>query len=453
MPSSNATFIIRTELSAGPEALTSAMTAITQSGGEVSGMDTVRSTRETITRDMVVHGTDEAACEAIVTRLKGLHGVDVLDVTNGVFRAHEGGLLTMRTRAPVRSRDDLSMAYTPGVARVCMAIHDDIERAWDLTIKGNSVMVVSDGSALVGQGDLGPLASLPVLEALSLFMREMADVDAFPLPIDLDDPALFADTVVKISSVFAGVHVADVSAPQCFEVVRLLEAALDIPVLHGDAEGTAAALLAGVFNGLTLTERVIGDCTICVAGSGPGATTFRRLAGLAGTGEVRIAETDEQVHDLVRGADVFVGVSSPGFLTRDDVAGMAPEPIVFATGMPNPELNPADASGVAVFGTSRPGLPNQINSTLAFPGIWRGLLDVRATRLCDEAVMAASRAIARVVADEGALGPDYVVPSVFNARLVPGVAAAVSEATHTAGFARTTITAAQPPQLLPYSQA
>jgi malate dehydrogenase (oxaloacetate-decarboxylating) len=317
-----------------------------------------------------------------------------------------------------------------------MAIHDDPERAWDLTIKGNSVMVVSDGSALVGQGDLGPLAALPVLEGLSLFMRELADVDAFPLPVDSGDPAVIADTVTKISSVFAGVHLADISAPNCFAVEDALKGALDIPVLHGDAEGTAAALLAGVLNGLQVTGRIIEDITVCVAGSGPGAAAFRRLVDAAGAADVRAAESQDAMHDLVKGADVYVGVGAPGSLGADDIAAMAAEPIVFALGMPNPDLDPSDAQGVAVFGTGRPDLPNQVNSTLAFPGIWRGLLDVRASALTDQAVMAAACAIANVVAEEGAVAADYVVPSVFNKKLVPAVAAAVADASQRAGVAR-----------------
>ena len=435
MPS-NASVIVRAELSAGPEVLSHVMTAITMAGGEVDGMDTVRSTRETITRDIVILGADEQATDAIVKSLGSVDGVTVHGVTNAIFRAHEGGMLTMRTRIPVRNRDDLSMAYTPGVARVCMAIHDNLDRAWDLTIKGNSVMVISDGSALVGQGDLGPLAALPVLEGLSLFMREMAEVDAFPLPIDLDDPAAIADTVIKIASVFGGIHVADISAPNCFEITRILRGALDIPVVHGDAEGTAAALLAGTLNGLAVVGKNIAESSICVAGSGPGAMAYRRFAEKAGAAEVRGAETQEAMRDLVKGADVYVGVSYPGSLSREDVAGMNADPVVLALGMPNPELDPSDADAVAVFATGRPDMPNQINSTLAFPGIWRGLLDVRATEASDDALMAAACAIANVVVEEGALSADYVVPSVFNKRLVPAVAEAVAEASRRSGTAR-----------------
>ena len=435
MPS-NASVIVRAELSAGPEVLSHVMTAITMAGGEVDGMDTVRSTRETITRDIVILGADEQATDAIVKSLGSVDGVTVHGVTNAIFRAHEGGMLTMRTRIPVRNRDDLSMAYTPGVARVCMAIHDNLDRAWDLTIKGNSVMVISDGSALVGQGDLGPLAALPVLEGLSLFMREMAEVDAFPLPIDLDDPAAIADTVIKIASVFGGIHVADISAPNCFEITRILRGALDIPVVHGDGEGTAAALLAGTLNGLAVVGKNIAESSICVAGSGPGAMAYRRFAEKAGAAEVRGAETQEAMRDLVKGADVYVGVSYPGSLSREDVAGMNADPVVLALGMPNPELDPSDADAVAVFATGRPDMPNQINSTLAFPGIWRGLLDVRATEASDDALMAAACAIANVVVEEGALSADYVVPSVFNKRLVPAVAEAVAEASRRSGTAR-----------------
>ena len=435
MPS-NASVIVRAELSAGPEVLSHVMTAITMAGGEVDGMDTVRSTRETITRDIVILGADEQATDAIVQSLGSVQGVTVHGVTNAIFRAHEGGMLTMRTRIPVRNRDDLSMAYTPGVARVCMAIHDNLDRAWDLTIKGNSVMVISDGSALVGQGDLGPLAALPVLEGLSLFMREMAEVDAFPLPIDLDDPAAIADTVIKIASVFGGIHVADISAPNCFEITRILRGALDIPVVHGDGEGTAAALLAGTLNGLAVVGKNIAESSICVAGSGPGAMAYRRFAEKAGAAEVRGAETQEAMRDLVKGADVYVGVSYPGSLSREAVAEMNADPVVLALGMPNPELDPSDADAVAVFATGRPDMPNQINSTLAFPGIWRGLLDVRATEASDDALMAAACAIANVVVEEGALSADYVVPSVFNKRLVPAVAEAVAEASRRSGTAR-----------------
>ena len=440
MPS-NASVIVRAELSAGPEVLSHVMTAITMAGGEVDGMDTVRSTRETITRDIVILGADEQATDAIVQSLGSVQGVTVHGVTNAIFRAHEGGMLTMRTRIPVRNRDDLSMAYTPGVARVCMAIHDNLDRAWDLTIKGNSVMVISDGSALVGQGDLGPLAALPVLEGLSLFMREMAEVDAFPLPIDLDDPAAIADTVIKIASVFGGIHVADISAPNCFEITRILRGALDIPVVHGDGEGTAAALLAGTLNGLAVVGKNIAESSICVAGSGPGAMAYRRFAEKAGAAEVRGAETQEAMRDLVKGADVYVGVSYPGSLSREAVAEMNADPVVLALGMPNPELDPSDADGVAVFATGRPDMPNQINSTLAFPGIWRGLLDVRATEASDDALMAAACAIANVVVEEGALSADYVVPSVFNKRLVPAVAEAVAEASRRSGSARVTTAA------------
>ena len=440
MPS-NASVIVRAEIPAGPEVLSSVMTAITMAGGEVAGMDAVRSTRETITRDIVIEGADDAAIDSIISSLKGVTGVTVHGVTNAVLQAHEGGMLTMRTRAPVRNRDDLSMAYTPGVARVCMAIHDDFDRAWDLTIKGNSVMVISDGSALVGQGDLGPLASLPVLEALSLFMREMADVDAFPLPINLESPAEIADTAIKISSVFGGIHVADISAPNCFEVMDLLRAALDIPVIHGDGDGTAISLLAGAMNGLTVVGKNITGASICVAGSGPGALAFRRFAEKAGAAEVRIAETDEATHDLLKGADAYVGVSSPAVLTADDLKAMNADPVVLALGMPDPELHGPDAAGAAVYATARPDMPNQINSTLSFPGIWRGLLDVRATEACDDALMAAACAIANVVVEEGALSADYIVPSVFNKRLVPAVAAAVKDASHRAGTARVAATA------------
>jgi malate dehydrogenase (oxaloacetate-decarboxylating) len=326
-------------------------------------------------------------------------------------------------------------------------------------------MVVSDGSAVVGEGDLGPEASLPAVEAKCMFLREMAGIDGFPLPVAVRDPDEMVRVLTRISSVVGGYHLTDIAEPRCFEVLHKLGAAVDIPVFHDNQEGHAAAVLAGVMNGLELAGKSLSGARIVVCGLGPyGVATVRTLVN-AGAGEVIACNRDGAVHsgkegldpdlawvaehsnpqgrtgtvhEVLEGADVFVGFSVPGLLTADHIRTMASDPVVFALAMPEPEISPADAAGVArVFGTGRPDAPNQINSTLAFPGIWRGALDCRATRINDEMVMAAAHAIAEVCREEG-LAEDYVVPSVFNKRLVPAVAAAVRKAAEGSGVARIT---------------
>jgi malate dehydrogenase (oxaloacetate-decarboxylating) len=396
--------------------------------------------------------------------------VRVESVSDRVFLSHRGGMVGMQNRAPLTSRDDLSMAYTPGVARVCMAIHHDFEQAWDYTIKGNSVMVVSDGSSVVGQGDLGPEASLPALEAKCAFMRKLAGIDAFPLPVDLRDPAEIAEAVALCSSVFAGIHLSDIAAPRCFEVQRLLDERLDIPVFHEDQQGTAAAVLAALTNGLAVAGTSLSDATVVVAGLGPGGQAVVRLLVAAGAGEVIACDSQGAVHreredaggdlawiaestnasgrrggaaELVEGAHAFVGLSAPGALSADDVRRMAPDPVVLALAMPDPEILPEEAAGVArVYATGRPDVPNQINSGLASPGIWRGALDCRATEINQAMTLAAATAIAQTAVEETGASAFNVVPSIFDQRLVPNVAAAVRAAAEATGVARATGSAA-----------
>jgi malate dehydrogenase (oxaloacetate-decarboxylating) len=465
MSPANYSITIRAELPAAIGTFGRVMAAIGDVGGEVGGVDLVRSTKHTVTRDITINVQDDAHGTLVQEALVDVEGVHVLSVSDRVFLSHMGGKMSMRNRVPVETRDDLSMAYTPGVARVCMAINGDPERAWDLTIKANSVMVVSDGSSVVGQGDLGPEAALPAMEAKCMFLRSLAGIDAFPLPVTVRDPDEIAGVVQRISSVFAGVHLTDVAAPRCFELLRKVGAAVDIPVFQDDQEGTAAALLAALTNGLRVVGKRLEDSTVVVAGLGPGGMATARILVAANAGRVLVADrqgavhksragmSDEvawiadhtnqdgltgSVHALMRGADAFVGLSVPRLLTAEDVRQMAPNPVVFALAMPEPELSPAEAAEcVRVFGTGRPDLPNQINSSLAFPGIWRGALDCRASRINDAMVMAAARAIAGTVAgDDGALSEEYVVPSVFHKSLVPDVAAAVRAAAEATGVAR-----------------
>ena len=396
--------------------------------------------------------------------VEGVEGVRVESVNDRVFLSHLGGKVGMQNRVPVATRDDLSMAYTPGVARVCMAIHHDFDQAWEYTIKGNSVMVVSDGSSVVGQGDLGPEASLPALEAKCAFMHKLAGIDAFPLPVDLRDPAEIAEAVALVSSVFAGIHLSDIAAPRCFEVQRLLDERLDIPVFHEDQQGTAAAVLAALTNGLGFAGTSLSDATVVVAGLGPGGQAVVRLLADAGVGDVVACDSSGAVHrdrddaggdlawiaentnsrglagsvaDVLVDADAFVGLSAPGLLSADDVRRMAPDPVVLALAMPDPEILPDEAAGVArVYATGRPDVPNQINSGLASPGIWRGALDCRATEINQAMTLAAATAIAETAAQETGPSEFNVVPSIFNHRLVPNVAAAVRAAAEATGVAR-----------------
>jgi malate dehydrogenase (oxaloacetate-decarboxylating) len=467
MSQSDYSLTIRTIIPAQVGMLGKVMAAIGDADGQVGGVDIVRAGKDTITRDITAYARDDAHGDAIAAALRAVPGVEVESLTDRVFRAHRGGKIGMENRVPVATRDDLSMAYTPGVARVCMAIHHDFEQTWEYTIKGNSVMVVSDGSSVVGQGDLGPEASLPALEAKCAYLRTLADIDAFPLPIDLRDPAAIAEVVVLTSSVFAGIHLADISAPRCFEIQKLIAERLDIPVFHEDQQGTAAVVLAALTNGLAVAGKTLEDATVVVAGVGPGGQAVVRLLVAAGAGTVIAVDSKGAIHagrddladeghtwiahntnpagltgsvtEVLVGADAFVGLSTPGLLGAADVAAMASDPVVLALAMPEPEIGPDAAAGVAaVYATGRPDVPNQINSGLASPGIWRGALDCRATEINQEMTLAAARAIAATAVEEGGLSATNVVPSLFSSRLVPNVAAAVRAAAEATGVARIT---------------
>lgn len=467
----NYSLTIRATIPARVGMLGKVLGAIGDAGGQVGGVDIVRSGKESVTRDIAVYARDEAHGAEVAAAVDRVDGVAVESSIDRVFRAHAGGKVGMQNRVPVATRDDLSMAYTPGVARVCMAIHHDFDQAWEYTIKGNSVMVVSDGSSVVGQGDLGAEASLPAVEAKAALLRRLAGIDAFPLPVDLRDPAEIAEAVVLCSSVFAGIHLSDIAAPRCFEVQRLIAERLDVPVFHEDQQGTAAAVLAALTNGLGLAGTPLAEATVVVAGLGPGGQAVVRLLVAAGTGAVVACDSKGAVHagrgdlddeglawiarntnpaglsggaaEVLAGAHAFVGLSAPGLLTADAVRTMAPDPVVLALAMPDPELLPEQAAGVArVYATGQPDVPNQINSGLASPGIWRGALDCRATEINVEMTLAAADAIARTAAEDGGVSEVNVVPSIFSQRLVPNVAAAVRAAAERTGVARVTTGAA-----------
>ncbi len=428
MPDVNSSLILRVNVPAAPGTFGKVVAAIGAAGGRVGAADIVRSTLREVTRDYQVYVRDTAHGEAVVAAVSALDGVAVVSVTSNVLTVHEGGAIGMKTRAPIATRDDLSMAYTPGVARVCMAIHHDFQQAWEYTIKANSVMVVSDGSDVLGLGDIGAEASLPACEAKSLFLRNLAGIDAFPMPINAREPEQIIDTVALCSSVFAGIHLSDISAPRCFEIRDALDARLDIPVFHDDQQGTAVAVLAGLINALAVVGKSLGTATVAVTGqdtpAGRGTVTLLSAAGVGA------------IVDTPAGADALVRFDRPATAACLDALGA--DPIVF-----NLNGTSTDAFDRAtVYASSLPSAPNQMNSAVAFPGIWKGALAVRATTINDAMLLAAAEAIAAVCRDEdGNASADLVVPSVISANVVRDVAAAVQAAAGSTGVARVAATA------------
>lgn len=463
MSNSEHSITIRTVLPAATGTFATVVEAIADTGAAVDGADLVLSRQDEVTRDFTVSVSGDDGAAGVVAALEKLDGVSVESVKDRVVLLHEGGKIGMRNRVPVSSRDDLAMAYTPGVARVCMAIHDEPEKAWDYTIKANSVMVVSDGSSVVGQGDLGADAALPAVEAKALFLRRLAGIDAFPLPIVERDITKLADIIERLSSVFAGIHLTDIAGSRSFELLREFRSRkLGIPIFHDDQEGTAAAILAALSNGLRCSGKTIEDSTIVVSGLGAGGMSTARILVAAGAGTVLAADSEGAIHTgrsdlgedaawvaentnpdgrtddvrgLLAGADAFVGLSAPGIISADDIRTMAADPVVLAMAWPEPEISITEAAGVAaVYGSGRPEDPNQITSSLAYPGIWKGVLSCRAQRIDQQMVLAASRAIASSCGT--AMCSDYVVPSVLSDELVDRVADAVRTTAEQTGSAR-----------------
>jgi malate dehydrogenase (oxaloacetate-decarboxylating) len=462
-PSASFSATLRVHLENRPGSFAQLAQAIGDAGGLLDAIDLVRVERGSKVRDVTVLASDEQHISRIVAAVSALDGVDVEHVSDRTFLMHLGGKLEVVSRVPLKTRDDLSMAYTPGVARVSRAIADDPEKVWNLTIKQNAVAVVTDGSAVLGLGDIGPEAALPVMEGKAILFKEFGGIDAWPLCLATKD----ADEIVRIVSalapVFGGINLEDISAPRCFDVESRLREELDIPVFHDDQHGTAIVVLAGLLNALAVVGKRLEDVSVVVTGAGAaGAATARMLAS-AGAGDVVCCDRRGTLHperdgldrfkavlaratnprrlrcsadEALVGADVFIGLSGPGAVTADGIRAMAEDAIVFAMANPTPELAPEEVEGlVAVIGTGRSDYPNQINNVLAFPGVFRGALDMRAAAITSEMEIAAAHALAAVV-DREHLEADYVIPSVFDTRVVTAVADAVSEAAHSSGVAR-----------------
>jgi malate dehydrogenase (oxaloacetate-decarboxylating) len=454
-PSASFSAAIRVRIDNRPGAFARLAATIGEAGGLLGAIDLVRVERATKLRDVTVLADDEHHLHEIVEAVRAVDGVEVVNVSDRVFLAHLGGKIEITPRIPLKTRDDLSMAYTPGVARVSKAIADAPESVWNLTIKRNTVAVVSDGTAVLGLGDIGPGGALPVMEGKALLFKEFAGVDAFPICLDTKDPDEIVRVVEAIAPVFGGINLEDIAAPRCFEIERRLRERLDIPVFHDDQHGTAIVVLAALVNALRVVDKRIEDVKVVTTGCGAAGMAVTRLLQEAGVrwivgcdeggalyrGRPGLnAPKQEYAHmtnpenlrgaadELLAGADVFIGVSVPGAVTVEGIQRMAPRAIVFAMANPTPEVDPEAIEPYAeVIATGRSDYPNQINNVLAFPGVFRGALDVRAHEITTAMEVAAAHAIAAAIpADE--LSADYIVPSVFNRDVARSVAAAVASA-------------------------
>ncbi len=456
-PTTNASnsIIIRLKISNKPGMLAKVTAVIGEHGGNIGAIDIAKAQKGALVRDFTVFTEDVKRAENITDALKQMDDVEVVSYSDRTFLIHLGGKIETKCRIPLKNRDDLSMAYTPGVARVCEAIHKNKKDAYKLTIKNNTVAVVSDGTAVLGLGDIGPEAAMPVMEGKAMLFKEFANVDAFPLCLDTTDVEEIIATVKNVAPTFGGINLEDISAPRCFEIEKRLREELNIPVFHDDQHGTAVVLTAAVINALKVTKKQAQDIKVVVAGVGAaGMACTKMLLGLGikniigcdrkgalYTGRDGLNESKQwyanntnpnkeqgSIHDVINGADLFVGVSGPNILDENDLKNMAQNPIVFAMSNPDPEIAPEIAQKyAAVIGTGRSDYPNQINNVLCFPGLFRGALDCRATDITENMKLAAANAIANSI-EEAHLHSDYIMPSVFDPKVAKAVALAVHQA-------------------------
>jgi malate dehydrogenase (oxaloacetate-decarboxylating) len=466
-PSAQYSLTIRVEIPHRPGMLGQVASAIGRAGGIIGAVDLVEVSEDRLLRDITVDAADQAQWEAITAALEELEGVRVVDTTDRTFLLHVAGKIEQHNKHPLRTRDDLSMAYTPGVARVCQAIAEDRDKAFQYTIKRNTVAVVSDGTAVLGLGDIGPEAAMPVMEGKAMLFKEFAGVDAFPICLNTKDADEIVETVERLAPGVGGINLEDISAPRCFEIEDRLKRALDIPVFHDDQHGTAVVTLAALLNAAKLTGKSIADLDVLIVGLGAAGVAVAKILLQAGVHRIVGCDSRGAVHtqrpdyedgsmpemkrwlaehtnpdrraggpaDVIDGADVFIGLSGAKVMEPEALKKMNDDAIVFAMANPNPEVSPEDAEPYArVIATGRSDYPNQINNVLCFPGIFRGALDVRAREITEEMKMAAARGIASIVKDDE-LREDYIVPSVFNRDVAEAVAAAVADQAKAQGAA------------------
>lgn len=428
-------------------------TVIAEAGGVVTGIDVADSRHDRLVVDVTCSAADADHGLEIVAAVEAIDGVEVHKVSDRTFLAHLGGKIEISSKVPLKTRLDLSIAYTPGVGRVSTALAEKPEDVRRLTIKGNTVAVVTDGSAVLGLGNIGPGAALPVMEGKAALFKRFGDVDAWPICLDTQDVDEIVRTIELIAPGFGGINLEDISAPRCFEIEARLRERLDIPVFHDDQHGTAIAVVAGLTNALRVVGKAFADIRVVVCGGGAAGTAIVSLLEAAGVRDIIVAERNGclvagtpglppahealaartnpnrvsgSLHDGLRGADVFIGVSAAGVLDAEWIRDMAPDPIVFAMANPDPEVDPVQAAKyAAVVASGRSDYPNQLNNVLVFPGVFRGLLDARATDVTVERMLRAADALARVVTDEE-LNASYIVPTVFHADVHHAVAAAIA---------------------------
>jgi malate dehydrogenase (oxaloacetate-decarboxylating) len=464
-PSAAYSVTIRVETDPGKPGVFGQLTlAISELGGEIGAVDIISARHDRVVRDMVVDASDSEHAERIVEAARSLSGVHVISSFDRTFRMHQGGKIEMYNRIPLQTREDLSIAYMPGVARVCEAIAKDPDKAFDLTLKRNMVAVITNGTAVLGLGDIGAAAGMPVMEGKAALFREFGKVDSYPICVDSKDAQELIEICTAIAPAFGGINLEDIAAPVCFEVEDRLKETLDIPVFHDDQHGTAIVVLAALINALKLTDGKMEDLKVVVSGVGASGVACSKILLNAGVTNIIGCDTRGAIYkgrtenmnfmkdwyadntnpegirgtltEAVKGANMFLGLSGPGTFSLEQLKSMAKDPIVFAMANPVPEIMPEVAGPhVAVMATGRSDYPNQINNVLAFPGVFRGTLDCRARQISEGMKVAAAEAIANTIPEEE-LHPDYIIPSVFNRSVAPAVAAAVIEVARREGLAR-----------------
>lgn len=457
-PNPSFSLTIRVALPNQPGMLARVTSAIGSVGGNFGQIDLIEQTRATTIRDITVDASSTEHSEEIVQAVKALADIKVIDVYDRTFNLHRGGKISVESKISLKRQSDLAMAYTPGVGRICTAIANDPQQVYNLTIKNNTVAIVTDGSAVLGLGNLGPAAALPVMEGKAMLFKEFAGIDAFPICLNTQDTDEIIRTVQNIAPVFGGVNLEDISSPRCFEIEARLRETLDIPIFHDDQHGTAIVSLAALINALKIVKKTIAEVCIVINGAGAAGVAIARLLRKAGAQNIIMCDskgvlsqdrTDMNpeklefavpsggtLEDAIAGADVFLGVSAPGVLTRSMVRSMAENPIVFAMANPIPEIQPElIMEDAAIVATGRSDYPNQINNVLAFPGIFRGALDCKAATITTSMYLEAAYAIASLVSPSQ-LDKEHIIPSVFDERVAIAVAGAVQLAARSEGIAR-----------------
>ena len=455
--------IVRLKIDNKVGMLASVNRVISEMGGVVGAIDLVGPEDGVLVRDISIFTNDPDHSDKIVESIKKTPGVEFVNFSDRTFLVHLGGKISIRNRIPVKTRDDLSMAYTPGVARICMEINQDPEDAYKLTTKGNTVAVVTDGTAVLGLGNIGPKAAMPVMEGKAMLFKEFADIDAWPICLDTTDTEEIIRIVKAIAPGFGGINLEDIAAPRCFEIEQRLREELEIPVFHDDQHGTAVVTTAALINALKVVGKNVEKIKVIVSGAGAAGIACTKMIMHLGVKNLIVCDSKGAIHskrtnlnpsknwlaensnpekesgalkDVIEGADVFLGVSAPNIIGQKDVKNMAKDPIVFAMSNPDPEISPEEASPfAAVMATGRSDYPNQINNVLCFPGIFRGALDCRSNTINEEMKLAAAHAIAGVV-DDAHLNADYIIPSVFDTTVAKKISESVQAAAYKTGVAR-----------------